>query len=105
RSNPCSNARWNRTRGFRERLSPGVGGFNRYSASVGTSVLERRYEAIMAKTTASARGTNKYFGTPVRKNIGRNTMQMLSVDTKAGTAICDAPSRIAVPALVSTLSI
>ena len=43
----------------------------------------------MAKTTASARGTNKYFGTPLRKNIGRNTMQILSVDTKAGTAICD----------------
>ena len=33
--------------------------------------------------------------TPLRKNIGTNTMQILSVETKAGTAICAAPSRIA----------
>ena len=49
----------------------------------------------MANTTASARGTNKYRATPVRKNMGRKTMQMASVETKAGTAICCAPSRIA----------
>ena len=49
----------------------------------------------MAKTTASARGTNRYFATPLRKNIGTNTMQMESVETSAGTAICAAPSRMA----------
>ena len=63
-------------------------------ASVGTSVLDRMYDASMANTTDSASGTKRYRATPVRKNIGRNTMQMASVDTKAGTAIWAAPSRI-----------
>ena len=49
----------------------------------------------MANTTASASGTNRYRATPLRKNIGRNTMQMQSVETSAGTAICAAPSRMA----------
>ena len=49
----------------------------------------------MAKTTASASGTNRYRGTPLRKNMGRKTMQMQSVDTSAGTEICAAPSKIA----------
>ncbi len=49
----------------------------------------------MAKDTASAIGTNRKRATPVRKNIGTNTMQMHSVETNAGTAICDAPSKIA----------
>ena len=49
----------------------------------------------MANTTASASGANRYLGTPVRKNIGTNTMQIANVETNAGTAICDAPSRIA----------
>ncbi len=49
----------------------------------------------MAKHTASASGTNKYRATPERKNIGTNTMQIESVETNAGTAICDAPSRMA----------
>ncbi len=62
---------------------------------VGTSVRDRRYEASMAKTTASANGTNRNLATPVRKNMGTKTMQMHSVETKAGTAICDAPSRMA----------
>src|SRR6266498_352204 len=30
----------------------------------------------MAKTTASANGTNRYRATPVRKNMGTNTMQI-----------------------------
>ena len=33
--------------------------FSRYIASVGTSVRERMYDAIMANTTASASGTNR----------------------------------------------
>ena len=53
-------------------------------AIVGTSVREKKYDASMAKTTASASGTNRNFATPVRKNIGTNTMQMHSVETKAG---------------------
>ena len=69
--------------------------FNKYIASVGTSVRERMYDASMANTTASARGTKRYRATPLKKNIGRNTMQMQSVDTRAGTAICAAPSRMA----------
>ena len=69
--------------------------FSRYIASVGTSVRERIYDASIANTTASASGTNRYFATPLRKNIGRNTMQIHSVETSAGTAICAAPSRIA----------
>src|SRR6202049_606891 len=60
---------------------------------VGTIVRDRKYEANMAKTTDSASGTNRYRATPDSKNIGANTMQMESVDTKAGVAICDALSR------------
>src|SRR5580658_8036138 len=37
----------------------------------------------------------RYFDTPVKKNMGKKTMQMESVETRAGTAICDAPPRIA----------
>ena len=48
----------------------------------------------MAKTTASASGTNRYLATPESRNIGANTMQIESVATKAGVAICDALSRI-----------
>ena len=48
----------------------------------------------MAKTTASASGTNRYRATPLRKNMGRKTMQIDRVETSAGTAICAAPSRI-----------
>ena len=49
----------------------------------------------MAKTTASASGTNRYLATPPMKNMGTKTMQIDSVETKAGMAICAAPSRIA----------
>ncbi len=62
---------------------------------VGTSVRESRYDAIIASTTASASGVNRYRAAPVRKITGTNTMQMHSVETKAGTAICMAPSRMA----------
>ena len=62
---------------------------------VGTSVRDRKYDHAMANMTASAIGTNRKRGTPSRKNIGTNTMQMQRVDTKAGVAICWAPSVIA----------
>ena len=47
-----------------------------YFAIVGTSVRESTYDASMAKTTASAIGMNRKRPTPVRKNIGTNTMQI-----------------------------
>src|ERR1700730_1753602 len=59
---------------------------------VGTIVRDRKYEANMANTTASASGTKRYRATPDSKNIGANTMQMESVDTNAGVAIWDALS-------------
>src|SRR6266508_2266508 len=49
----------------------------------------------MAKMTAVASGWNKYLAVPLKKKIGTNTMQILSVETNAGTAICMAPSRMA----------
>ena len=55
-------------------------------AKVGTTVRERRYEASIAKTTASASGTKRYFAVPERKKIGTKTMQIQRVETKAGTA-------------------
>ncbi len=48
----------------------------------------------MAKMTASASGTKRYLATPLRKNMGRKTMQIHNVETSAGTAICAAPSRM-----------
>src|SRR5271170_1318173 len=44
--------------------------------------------------TASASGAKRYRATPLRKNIGKKTIQMHIVETRAGTAICAAPSRM-----------
>ena len=49
----------------------------------------------MANITASAKGVKRYLAVPLRKKIGTKTIQIQSVETKAGTAIWDAPSRIA----------
>ena len=46
----------------------------------------------MAKTTAMASGVNRYRAVPVSSSTGTNTMQIASVETKVGTAICAAPS-------------
>ena len=62
---------------------------------VGTSVRDRRYEAIIANTTAIASGVNRYCAVPVSSSTGTNTMQIDKVDTNVGTAICDAPSSTA----------
>ena len=56
---------------------------------------DRKYDVSIAKTTAIASGTNSDFAAPVMNTTGTNTMQMHSVETNAGTAICCAPSRIA----------
>ena len=49
----------------------------------------------MANTTAIASGVNRYLAAPLMNTTGTNTMQIESVETNAGTAICCAPSRIA----------
>ena len=67
---------------------------SRYIASVGTSVRDNTYDAITANTTDSASGTKRYRATPLSMNIGTNTMQIHSDDTKAGTAIWLAPFRM-----------
>jgi hypothetical protein len=50
---------------------------------------------IIAKTTAMPSGMKRNLAAPLMKTTGTKTMQMQSVETKAGTAICEAPSRIA----------
>ena len=72
---------------------------------VGTRVRDRMNEQIMANITASAIGTNRKRATPSRKNIGTNTMQMQSSDTKAGVTICRAPSMIAVSTGLALLEV
>ena len=52
-------------------------------------------DAAMAKITASASGRNNAAAGPDSAKMGRNTMQIASVETNAGMAICSAPSRIA----------
>ena len=47
----------------------------------------------MANTTASASGVKRYFAGPVRNTTETKTMQMASVETNAGTAICCALDR------------
>ena len=56
---------------------------------------DRKYDAAIAKMTANASGRNSAAAGPERAKIGRKTMQMDSVETNAGTAICCAPSMIA----------
>ena len=60
---------------------------SRYIAIVGTSVRDRMNDAIIANTTDIAIGTNRKPAIPGRKNIGTNTMQMHSIETKAGVTI------------------
>jgi hypothetical protein len=54
---------------------------------VGTRVRVRRYEVNIAKTTAIARGVNRYFAAPESRNAGTNTIQMDKVATRVGVAI------------------
>ena len=49
----------------------------------------------MARTTASASGMKRYRAGPCSSTTGKNTMQMASVATMAGTAIWLAPVRMA----------
>lgn len=58
-------------------------------------VREKKYDASRAKTTPRQAARTGSAGRPSGKNIGTNTMQMQMVETKAGTAICCAASRMA----------
>src|SRR4051812_4016049 len=62
---------------------------------VGTSVRERKYEVSIANTTDMASGTKSDLAAPLMKVTGTKTMQMQSVETRAGVAISDAPSMMA----------
>jgi hypothetical protein len=42
-----------------------------------------------------ASGVNRYCAVPVSRSTGTKTMQIDNVETKVGTAICDAPSSTA----------
>ena len=67
-------------------------------AMIGTSVLARKYEAIIENATASARGTNTARATPVMKNDGANTETTQSMASIRGTAT----SRLASSTAVAT---
>ena len=67
-----------------------------YPEYTGTIVRDRTYDIVIAHTTARPSGTNSDFAAPVKNVIGKNTMQIHSIEMNAGTAICCAPSRIAV---------
>ena len=55
---------------------------------LGTSVRDSRYEVSIAYTTASASGGTGICATPVSSTTGKKTMQIDSVPTKVGAAIC-----------------
>ena len=63
--------------------------------STGTNVLDRRYEAIIAKPTASDSGTNSARAAPCMKNDGMNTARMQSIASSRGTAVSALPRRTA----------
>ena len=52
---------------------------------VGTSVRERKYDAASRTPPPCASGVNRYLAAPVSSSTGTNTMQMASVETKAGS--------------------
>src|SRR5713226_7283944 len=55
--------------------------------STGTSELESRYDASIAKPTASDSGTNNWRPMPAMNNDGRNTDSTQSMASKRGTAV------------------
>ena len=61
----------------------------------GTNVLESRYEATIAKPTASESGTNSAWAAPCMKNDGMNTARMQSIASSRGTAVSMFPCRTA----------
>src|SRR6266404_6085898 len=61
--------------------------FNSQTDSTGTTVLERTYDEIMAKPTASDSGTNSERTGSAMMNAGMNTDRMHSIARKRGTAV------------------
>ena len=86
--------------GLRELMPPGKHPWcEQWLPNTACAMVAQHYDLRgprLSNSTACASGTNRYCATPLRKNIGRNTTQMHSTATKAGTTICCAPSRIAV---------
>ena len=56
-------------------------------------MLESRYEATIAKPTASDSGTNSARPAPCMKNEGMNTARTQSIARSRGTAVCWFPRR------------
>ena len=50
-------------------------------------MLESRYEATIAKPTASDSGTNRFCAAPCMKKAGMNTARMQSIASSRGTAV------------------
>jgi hypothetical protein len=61
----------------------------------GTNVLDRMYEASIAKPTASDSGTNSAWAAPCMKNDDTNTARMQSIASSRGNAVSAEPSRTA----------
>ena len=59
--------------------------------STGTNVLESRYDATIAKPTASDSGTKSACAAPCMKNDGMNTARMQSIASSRGTAVSMVP--------------
>ena len=55
--------------------------------NTGTRLLERSQDAIIAKATASDRGTKSWRLTPTIKNEGTNTARMQNIESKRATAV------------------
>ena len=58
-------------------------------------MLESRYEAIIAKPTARASGTNRAFAAPSMKNAGMKTLRMQSIASRRGQPVSAVPSSAA----------
>ena len=70
---------------------PRAGACSSQVESTGTNVLESRYEATIAKPTASESGTNRAWAAPCMKNDGMNTARMQSIASSRGTAVSQVP--------------
>ena len=53
----------------------------------GTSVLESRYDAIIASPTDTASGTKRFRAAPCMKRVGRNTARIDSIASSRGVIV------------------
>jgi hypothetical protein len=61
---------------------------------MGTSVLERKYEAIIEKPTASDSGRNIALAAPTMNNAGVNIARMHSIASKRGPMVSVVAARV-----------